>query len=165
MKEQWKSIKGYGDKYMISNYGKVININTNHILKARPNKTGYLRVPVSFNGIHKDLFVHKLVAIAFLINDNPVEKTQVNHIDCNKQNNHVENLEWCTPSYNTKHAFINRRKTNKGVKNPRTHLTLEQVKEIKNLALNTKLSNREIGEMFGIKRSAVSAIKCSTHWN
>lgn len=165
MKEEWKIIKGFGDKYLISSLGRIKNINTGNVLTNRPNKSGYLRVPLRFNGKTKDLFVHKLVAAAFIYNDDPVNKTQVNHIDFNKNNNTVDNLEWCTPSYNTKHAFINGRKTNKGTSNPRTKLTLEQVEEIRFLALNTKMSNRGIGELFGIKRSAVSAIKTGKNWS
>lgn len=165
MIEEWKLIKGFGDKYQISNLGKVRNVNTNHILTARPNRSGYLRVPLHFNGKSKDLFVHKLVAAAFIYNDDPTNKTQVNHIDFNKNNNTVDNLEWCTPSYNTKHAFNNGRKTNKGTHNPRTKLTLEQVEEIRFLVLNNKMSQREIGELFGIKRSAVGAIKTGKNWS
>lgn len=165
MIEEWKLINGFGNKYYVSNLGRVKNGNTNYIFKARPNKTGYLRVPLSFNGKTIDLFIHKLVAKAFIVNDDPINKTQVNHIDFNKNNNTVDNLEWCTPSYNTKHAFINNRKSNKGINNPRTKLTIEQVNEIIYLARNTKMSNREIGELFGLKRSAVSAIKTGKNWS
>lgn len=163
MKEIWKFIDN-NHKYMVSNLGKVKNAKTDYVLKARPNKTGYLRVPLFMEGKHKDLFVHKLVAIAFLKNDNREAKTQVNHINCNKLDNTVSNLEWCTPSYNTKHAFIMNRKSNKGENNPRVKLSYSQVLEIKNLLKSKSLKQGQIAKLYNVSRSTIQAINSNINW-
>ncbi len=65
------------------------------------------------NGIRKFFSVHQLVALIFIPNDNPTEKTQVNHIDENKQNNHVDNLCWVTPKENINWGSRNKRVSEK----------------------------------------------------
>lgn len=98
--EIWKTIdalKGYA----VSNYGNIKNIKTNRILKGYDNGSGYLAVSVN----NKKMYIHRLVAMAFL--DNPRGVNYVNHIDYNKQNNNVNNLEWCTQKENVHHSIIN----------------------------------------------------------
>lgn len=91
--EQWKIIKDYPN-YSVSNYGRVRNDLTCKILKQNLNSSGYYRVSLK----RKHLFVHRLVAIAFI--DNPNNYPVVNHLDEDKTNNSVSNLEWCTQSHN-----------------------------------------------------------------
>ncbi|ATZ80401.1 HNH Endonuclease [Bodo saltans virus] len=103
MKEEiWKKIENV--KYCsVSNYGNVRNDNTDKIF-AKNKKNGYLYTYLS--GVDGDTSnrIHILVAQAFVKNDNPATKTQVNHMDGNKTNNRADNLEWVSQSDNMKHA-------------------------------------------------------------
>ncbi|SHJ53539.1 NUMOD4 motif-containing protein [Clostridium cavendishii DSM 21758] len=103
--EEWKSIKGYDDKYFISNKGRVksIKYKAPRILKPRVDNYGYYRVALCEGNKVKDYKIHRLVASAFL--ENAENKTTVNHIDGNKTNNSVENLEWATSSEQMLHAY------------------------------------------------------------
>ena len=101
MKEIWRDIP-FDNKYKVSNLGNVFSKKTNIIMKQNTTKKGYKRVQLS-NG--KRYLVHRLVAETFI--PNPESKPQVNHIDGNKQNNCVDNLEWCTQSENMRHALTN----------------------------------------------------------
>lgn len=100
--EQWKTIIE-ATNYEISNHGNVRNSTTLYILKGRESKSGYLQVSIKKNNeAHfTNQYIHRLVAIYWL--DNYENKTEVNHKDGNKLNNHCENLEWVTPSENQLH--------------------------------------------------------------
>ena len=101
--ESWEVISGYED-YSVSNFGNVVSrkFNNDRILKQRIDRDGYKRVHLSNNGIAKYLFVHRLVAQAFI--PNPDNLPQVNHIDEDKANNRVDNLEWCDAKYNNNYG-------------------------------------------------------------
>ena len=107
MKEIWKDIKDYEQLYVVSNTGKIKSLarkNTNGgILKPSHNKDGYLQVILCKNGKTKCFKCHRLVAEQFIPNLN--NKPEVNHIDGNKENNDISNLEWVTTSENVIHAF------------------------------------------------------------
>lgn len=111
MVEIWKDVCGYEGLYMISNLGNVLSkVNINGKQKGRIMKQsicgkGYLKVVLCKNGEHKQHMIHRLVAEAFI--PNPERKETVNHIDGNKKNNSVDNLEWNTYSENLKHAYKN----------------------------------------------------------
>jgi len=108
MIEEWKDVVGFEDYFKISNFGNVYSKRTGRILKQTISKSGYLQVSTKIggrNGKNHCFRVHRLVAKAFIINhDNKIE---VNHIDLNKLNNCVDNLEWVTPKENIKHAIDN----------------------------------------------------------
>ena len=107
--EEWKRIEVDGEvyeNYEVSNLGRVRSLNYNgikgrvQIMKARDNGTGYLNVVLYKNKKPKRFYVHRLVALMFIENDDPTVKTDVNHKDENKSNNAVDNLEWCDRKYN-----------------------------------------------------------------
>lgn len=116
MKKSWKSIKGYEGFYEISNYGEIKSLynyrGKNNILKPRLKK-GYYQIGLRKNGIRKWYAIHRLTAIAFI--PNPNNLPQINHKDENKLNNKIDNLEWCTASYNNCYGTRIKRaiKTNK----------------------------------------------------
>jgi len=97
MEEIWKDIKDF-ENYRVSNYGRIFSKKSNQILKPTSDKKGYLRISFYENGKSNTQKVHRLVANAFICNQNKLQ--QVNHRDENKENNCVENLEWCDNSYN-----------------------------------------------------------------
>jgi hypothetical protein len=95
--------------YLVSNFGNIKNKKTNHILRGCSDKHNYKYYQLfSDDNKTKQFSCHRLVADLFI--PNPDNKPQVNHIDSNKKNNHVDNLEWMTASENVKHAIKNGRK-------------------------------------------------------
>lgn len=108
IEEIWKDIKGYEEFYQISNLGNVRSlprngtINKSRILKPN-NVKNYLQVSLQKHGKTKYQKVHRIVAETFI--PNPNNYPQVNHIDGNKHNNRVDNLEWVTSSENQLHSY------------------------------------------------------------
>lgn len=95
--EIWKEIAGF-ENYMVSNLGRVYSKKSGLILKPGMDKKGYLRVSFYEHGKSSTYKLHRLVAKAFI--ENPDDLPQVNHKNEDKTDNRVENLEWCTNSYN-----------------------------------------------------------------
>ena len=123
MKEYWKEIIGSREIYEISTLGNVRTKDregargrhiSGHYLTPHDNSNGYLRCDMNITGSPKAYFVHRLVASLFI--PNPENKPFVNHIDGNKHNNDVNNLEWCTKSENEKHAWETCLKTDTATK-------------------------------------------------
>lgn len=121
--EIWKDIKGYEGYYQVSTLGNVRSCtrtitrksklgNTyNAVLKGKIlpislDGSGYPKVNLNKDSKHKNKHIHRLVAETFIDNSNPTTLTEVNHIDENKLNNSVDNLEWCDRKYNNHHSLI-----------------------------------------------------------
>lgn len=122
MDEIWKDIDGFNGIYKISNTGKVKSLHQKkeRILLPRENK-GYLEVSLQLHSKTSYRMIHRLVAEAFIENTNNLP--QVNHIDGDKRNNCVENLEWVTPSENMLHSFrtLGRKSPNLGKFGAKNH--------------------------------------------
>lgn len=116
--EIWKDCKGFEGYYEVSNLGRVrrkltqtiykdgrIANFSQTILKSTPNKKGYDRVYLSVKSKKYTKSIHRLVALTFI--ENPFNKETVNHINLNKKDNRVTNLEWMTNKENMRHAFDN----------------------------------------------------------
>ena len=99
--ETFVKIDGF-EKYEVSNLGKIRNVKSGRILKPRLTKNGYLEHLLYKNNKQKHLLLHRIIATTFI--DNPEKKPQVNHIDENKLNNDLSNLEWCTIRENNIHG-------------------------------------------------------------
>jgi hypothetical protein len=110
MKENWKTINDYPN-YEISDLGNVRNIKKGTCMKLITDKNGYKQVHLFNKGKNKMLYVHRLVANAFI--PNTLNKPTVNHIDGNTSNNNVNNLEWATMSEQILHS--NRVLNNKSI--------------------------------------------------
>ena len=109
----WYPIKGWEGLYEINKNGEVRNAKNKNTIVGDINNCGYYRVSLYNQGQSKRYFRHRLVAEQFL--DKPEGKDFVNHIDGDKSNNSLENLEWVSQSENEKNAFENglKQKTNK----------------------------------------------------
>lgn len=117
MSEIWKDIPGFEGMYQVSNIGRVKSlpkqiwngkgffISKEKILHPNTLAKGYLQVELKKNKQRCSLQVHRLVAMTFIENPDPKDLIQVNHLNGNKQDNRVENLEWSNNSLNQKHAW------------------------------------------------------------
>lgn len=114
MKEIWKDIKNYEGFYQVSNLGRVKRVehkryDRNQILKERivkitiPKNDDYPYLSLCKNGIYTRKNIHRLLAMAFI--PNPNNYPAINHIDGNKKNNDLSNLEWCSYSHNNSEAY------------------------------------------------------------
>lgn len=124
MTEIWRPIKGYEGLFEISNYGRVKSLGRwiiynngykhyykEYVMKLHLSSRGYLRVCLQYMKHKESCLVHRLVAEAFI--PNPNNLPQVNHIDEDKTNNRVENLEWCDSSYNINYGCRNEKVSDK----------------------------------------------------
>ena len=140
--EYYANVKGYENLYQVSCYGTIKSVdkvvkNKNgyrtikgKILTPKFDKNGYLKIGLVKDHKQKYYFIHRLVAETFI--PNPNNYLVVNHINGDKTNNHIDNLEWCTQQYNIKHAYKNGLKKgvsaeHKGSKNPKSKLTEKEV--------------------------------------
>jgi len=170
MKEIWKDVKGYEGLYRVSDYGRINSIpgkrgiTIEKILKPKLDKYGYLCISLSNKG-HKTFMIHKLVLEAF-IGSKPFPKAVCRHLDGNKLNNNVKNLQWGTcqensddmKRHNTQHHPI-------GILHPMSKLNEKQVRIIKYLLKINYLTQKEIGKIFNVSRSTIGYIKRNKLWS
>lgn len=137
-KETWRNAYNSNGTYAISSIGRmkrlehsvldkrgVVQLFKERLLKPCKTNHGYFSYTISVNGNVFRMLAHRFVAIAFI--PNPDNKPHINHIDSNRQNNKVENLEWCTHSENMKHSFLSGNSSQLGDKNSCSKLTTKQV--------------------------------------
>lgn len=140
--EKWRDVVGYEGIYKVSNKGVVRSLDRKilrsdgvevfkkgQILATKINDRGYVEVKLSKDGYGVYKKVHRLVSEAFI--ENPLNKEEVNHIDCDKTNNNVTNLEWVTHSENQVHAHREGLYKREGSNNSQSILTEEMVSDIR----------------------------------
>lgn len=169
MEEIWRLIPGYST-HMVSSIGRVKGLQRTivssvgkvytlyeRILSASP-KSEYANCRFTRSG--NLMYVHKLVALAFI--PNPNNYTVVNHINGNKRDNRIDNLEWCTKSHDAIHAV------KMGLRDPTKRkakiLDRLQVKVIK-MCLFEGLNEKEISEYFKVRRDLIFRIRYGSIWS
>lgn len=172
--ELWKPIENYEGLYEVSNKGNVRSLDrdvqykkTDFTMKItgidlKPNvlKKGYLQVGLSKSGKLKSMLVHRLVMNAFSPTTN--ENLQVNHIDGNKENNEVSNLEWVTAIENTNHAYDIGLRDNMIGNNRK--LTEDEVLEIIGLYETGNYTQKELGNKYNVGRNTIGEILLGKTW-
>lgn len=145
------------DNYYASEDGRIYSGKRNKYLSTRKSNRGYLLVNLSINGKCKTFSVHSLIAKAYI--PNPDNLPEINHIDGNKENNCVTNLEWCSASYNCTHALQEGlRVPTKGLDTKNGHFTDEDVRTIRGLYDSKQYSQYKLAEMYNVTRSAIQQI-------
>lgn len=160
----WKTLQYNGEtynKFEVSSDGQLRNVKTGTVYKQHLNREGYNQVCVSLGSRNKkNVFkIHKAVAETFIFN--PDHKKTVNHIDGNKQNNSIENLEWATYSENVQHAFdIGLAKPTRGVDSPLSKLTREDVIYIRThyIPNSCMYGTRALGREFNVDHETIRDI-------
>lgn len=153
--EIWRPILGYETLYHASNYGRIKSFQHNKVRILSPNITGtYLAVHLTKDGEEKVKYIHRLVAETFIPNTG--NKSQVNHIDGNKFNNHVSNLEWVTRKENQRHAVkMNLHKS--GEEHVSAKFTNEQVEYVRENP--DGLAVKDLAEFFNVDATVISKIQ------
>ena len=154
---QMKDIPGWEGLYACTTHGDIWSHRSDKFLSQSKNKRGYLHVTFTKDGKRYDYRVNRLVAMTFL--DNPNNLPQVNHIDGNKLNNNVSNLEWCTNEYNMQHAVENNLRPN-GESCFLSKLKEEDVKDI----LKSKFSTSSLAKKFNVNYSTIKSITNRFTW-
>lgn len=161
MQEIWKNIKGYEGAYQISNLGNVRSLdryvkdkNRTQFIKGKRLKKGkrntYYVISLNKNGSRKSYQIHRLVAEAFI--PNPNNYPVVNHIDENRTNNRIENLEWCTQKYNINHSKRKMYSTKKAKVSSKTN---EKYINIKNNKYRVAISQLKVEKYFSSLEEAI----------
>lgn len=159
--EQWEFVKGF-ENYLVSSLGNVKTINgkLKKVVYDSENDYGYVELWKNNKG--KKFRIHRLVAETFI--PNTLGKEQVNHIDGDKKNNCVSNLEWVTPKENIRHAIENDLSSIKyGSKNLASKLKEEDVKYIRENARINK-SVKELSEIYNVSTTTIYNIINYKKW-
>jgi hypothetical protein len=171
MREIWKPVSGYEDCYAVSDQGRIkrtanFGSRSKGLLAQRP-KRGYVTFHLCKNGVRKDRYAHKLVWEAF--NGPVLTGKQINHLNGNKIDNRLCNLEICTLSQNMQHAYRVLKipapnNPSYGSKNGAAKLTEADIPAIIALYRTGKYRQKDIGKMFGVSQRMISLITRQENW-
>lgn len=155
-KELWKPVDSYEESYEVSNFGRIRGINT-CILSPQKTKKGYLRVQLYKDGKRQSCDLHRVIAIAFITN--LYNKKEVNHIDNNRSNNVLSNLEWVT-SVENRHHCVKQGRHNQGEKQHSAKLRVEDILEIK----SSTASGFSLSKKYGVSDESIYKIRRGITW-
>lgn len=165
MNEEWRPIKGLEGHYEVSNTGKVRGLRSGKVLSPFVSNCGYHMVCLCTGfKTRKGFLIHRLVAETFI--PNPLCKSQVNHIDGDKGNNAVSNLEWTTPKENTYHAYKVGLRHTYGSGSPNAKLSEEDVREIKRLYSKgiKQYGYRSLAKKYGVSHKTIYSVIKNITW-
>jgi len=157
--------RGKKTKYEVSELGEIRKIKDKKNLKLHHTRKGYIEVHIKFNNVRYAVRLDRLIADTFIENFDPINRNEINHIDGNKENNCVGNLEWCSCLDSIKHETKTglRPKRYGQDSNASTHSN-EQIHQVCKLLEEGKLTNVEISKLTGINVNTISNIKCGSTW-
>lgn len=156
LSEKWLPIPDF-DGYFVSNLGRVKGL-WDTILRPGKSKRGYLSVWLSRDAIVQRVFVHRLVLLAFVGTSN----LQTNHIDCNKANNKLSNLEYLTASANCKYTYDSGCRNMSGEGHNQAKLTNEQIEEIR--FKSNFIRQKELAKVYNVSFQTISSIINRKTW-
>lgn len=168
--EIFKDLPGYEGEYQVSDMGRIKSLKTKRglILKPKKNKFGYMTIVLSKDHTPKTHSIHSLVLIAF-VSDRP-EGLVVNHIDGNKANNTLGNLEWVTQQENTIHSYRvlkhipHKPPLRYGEEHHFAKLSQEKVAEIRELYATGEYPSRRLAAMYGVSKVNILNIVNNKIW-
>lgn len=172
MQEEWREIKGWHGKYLISTLGHLKSMRGKHkvcmpegyVTKGCIDSVGYRCVTLRRPGVKFRTRIHVLMGEAFLTVPTDKKVCCINHIDGNKLNNTIENLEWITRGDNIRHAVRIGIFNIKGENHPHAKLTNEKVIEMRRLRREENITYSELGKRFGVERRQASDAVRGVNW-
>lgn len=164
MSEQWKDVPEFEGRYQVSDQGRVFSkFAGGRVLAQFPHRDGYAQVKLCLDGKESTVFVHRLVAAAFVPNLNGL--TEVDHVDLDKANNYARNLEWVDRAENMRRASnagALQIPDNRGEKNGQSKLTECDVLAIR--TLGTLQSQASLASRFGVSRRLIGMVLRRQRW-
>ena len=156
------------DCYVIDNMGKICNTNTGNYIKINKNHNGYMRVSLMKKGGGTTSIQYHRLLMMLLKPIEGMEKLQINHIDGNKENNTLDNLQWVTPQENIHHAIetgLTDFSYLQGEKTNFSHYTEKDAKLVIDLLKSNKYTDKEISKITGFPvRSFIAKIRRKETW-
>lgn len=153
MTEIWRDVVGYENLYQVSNLGNVKSSYSGKNLKRGTQNVGYKCVNLYKNKVSKTYLIHRLVAQAFI--ENPQNLPCINHIDEDKTNNRVENLEWCNQKYNNNYGNHNKNLSKSLYENDKLSEPIEQYTK-NGVYVNTYLSSLDAERKTGVSSTGIN---------
>lgn len=173
LREEWRDIPGLNGKYQVSSFSRARSITNRgiKIIRGHKGKRGYYDLRVYINKKYGHMTLHRALALAFI--PNPENKREVNHIDMNRANNALSNLEWATPKENINHSKIRGQfkkrdeflsKIYSGENCRFAKLSWEDVNLIRNIYSKGETTHRDLAIRFSISRSNIENILRNKTW-